>query len=93
MTLSLNEIRQRATDFAREYRDATSERADAQPFWKDFFQVFGINARRVGAFERPAANLFTASGRGRIDFLWKGKVLVEHKSRGEDLEIMPLGVV
>jgi len=86
MTLSLNEIRQRATDFVREYRDAYSERADAQPFWKDFFQVFGINARRVGAFERPAANLFTASGRGRIDFLWKGKVLVEHKSRGEDLD-------
>lgn len=86
MTLSLNEIRYRATDFVREYRDAHSERADAQSFWKDFFQVFGINARRVGAFERPAANLFTASGRGSIDFLWKGKVLVEHKSRGEDLD-------
>lgn len=86
MTLSLNEIRGRATDFAREYRDAHSERADAQSFWKDFFQVFGINARRIGAFERPAASLFTASGHGRIDFLWKGKVLVEHKSRGEDLD-------
>jgi hypothetical protein len=86
MTLSLNEIRQRATEFAREFRDATSERADAQLFWKEFFQVFGINARRVGAFERPTDNLLNASGRGRIDFLWKGKVLVEHKSRGEDLD-------
>ncbi|MGH7042440.1 MAG: DNA methyltransferase, partial [Acetobacteraceae bacterium] len=29
---------------------------------------------------------FTTSGRGRIDYLWKGNVLVEHKSRGEDLD-------
>jgi len=86
MPLSLNEIRDRAQAFAREYRDAASERADAQSFWKDFFATFGINARRVGAFERPAAHLFTASGRGRIDFLWKGVVLVEHKSRGESLD-------
>ncbi|HJS84904.1 MAG TPA: type IIL restriction-modification enzyme MmeI [Acetobacteraceae bacterium] len=40
----------------------------------------------MGGFEKPARNLFTAGGRGRIDFLWKGMVLVEHKSRGEDLD-------
>jgi hypothetical protein len=85
-TLSLNEIRERATAFAREYRDATSEHADSQSFWKEFFQVFGISARRVGAFETPVRNLLTASRRGRIDYLWKGRVLVEHKSRGEDLD-------
>ena len=84
--LSLNEIRSRATEFAREYRDASKENADSQSFWKDFFAVFGVNAWRVGSFERPAKNLFTASGAGRIDFLWKGNVLVEHKSRGEDLD-------
>ncbi|MCB4825478.1 type IIL restriction-modification enzyme MmeI [Roseicella aerolata] len=86
MPLSLNEIRARALAFVQEYRDAASERADAQSFWRDFFHVFGINARRVGAFERPVANLLTGSGRGRIDYLWKGVVLVEHKSRGEDLD-------
>lgn len=84
--LSLNEIRQRAQGFVTEYRGASSERADAQPFWKDFFHVFGINARRVGSFERPVRNLLTVGGRGRIDFLWKGVALVEHKSRGEDLD-------
>lgn len=84
--LSLNEIRQRAQAFVQEYRGASSEQAEAQSFWKDFFQVFGINARRVGSFERPVRNLPTAAGRGRIDFLWKGVVLVEHKSRGEDLD-------
>jgi hypothetical protein len=86
MPLSLNEIRDRATAFAREYRDASSENAEAQSFWGDFFKVFGINARRVGAFERPAQNLASQSGRGRIDYLWKGVVLVEHKSRGQDLD-------
>ena len=86
MPLSLSEIRSRALAFAQEYRDATSERADSQIFWRDFFQVFGINARRVGSFEKPVRNLFNAAGRGRIDYLWKGTVLVEHKSRGEDLD-------
>lgn len=86
MALSLNEIRDRATAFAREYRQASSERADAQLFWRDFFEVFGISARRVGSFERPVRDLLTASRRGRIDFLWKGIVLVEHKSLGQDLD-------
>ena len=86
MPLSLNEIRDRATAFAREYRDAANENAEAQSFWGDFFKVFGINARRVGAFEKPAQNLASQSGRGRIDYLWKGVVLVEHKSRGQDLD-------
>ncbi len=86
MPLSLNEIRARATAFAREYRQAHSERADSQLFWRDFFEVFGISARRVGSFERPVRDLLTPSQRGRIDFLWKGTVLVEHKSLGEDLD-------
>ena len=86
MPLSLNEIRARALAFAQEFRDASSERSDAQIFWRDFFHVFGINARRVGSFENPVRNLSTAAGRGRIDYLWKGVVLVEHKSRGENLD-------
>lgn len=86
MPLSLNEIRSRAVAFAQEFRDAAGERSDSQIFWRDFFQIFGINARRVGSFESPVRNLFTASGHGRIDYLWKGVMLVEHKSRGEDLD-------
>ena len=40
--------------------------------------MFGVNRRRVAAFERPV------EGGGRIDMLWKGRLLVEHKSRGQD---------
>ncbi len=86
MPLSLTEIRARAIRFATEYRDAASERADAQGFWKDFFAVFGVSARRVGAFERPVTAPFRTSGHGRIDYLWKGVVLVEHKSLGQNLD-------
>ena len=70
--LSLNEIRQRAQGFVQEYRDASSESADAQSFWKDFFHVFGINARRVGSFEKPVRNLLTVAGRGRIEIRFAG---------------------
>ena len=69
MPLALNEIRDRAAAFAREWQDASSERAEAQSFWNEFFHVFGLNRRRVAAFERPVRDLVTASRRGFIDLL------------------------
>lgn len=86
MPLALNEIRDRATAFAREWQNASSERAEAQSFWNEFFNVFGLNRRRVAAFERPVHDLLNAGHRGFIDLLWKGRLLVEHKSRGQDLD-------
>lgn len=87
MPLSLNEIRDSATAFVRDWReDRGLERQEAQTFWNEFFHVFGVNRRRVAAFEKPVVDLLTRSHRGRVDLLWKGVVLVEHKSRGEDLE-------
>ena len=80
MPLSLNEIRDRAQTFARAWREVASERAEAQTFWNEFLDVFGVNRRRVAAFERPV------EGAGRIDMLWKGRLLVEHKSRGQNLD-------
>lgn len=47
MPLSLNEIRDRARAFAREWEGETSERAEAQSFWNDFFHVFGKKRRSV----------------------------------------------
>jgi hypothetical protein len=85
MPLSWNEIRDRAIAFAREFGDDSSENADAQTFWNEFFNVFGVSRRRVAVFERkvPAK---AAGGRGRIDLLWPGVMLAEHKSRGQDLD-------
>ncbi len=85
MPLSLNEIRERARSFAREWEAEASERAEAQSFWNEFFNVFGVNRRRVAVFEQKAAR-FNGSTHGRIDVFWPGVMLAEHKSGGRDLD-------
>lgn len=84
MPLSWNEIRTRATAFAKDWQDATDERADAKSFWDALFEVYGVSRRRVGTFEKRVP--MTGGGRGYIDLLWKKVVLVEHKSRGKNLD-------
>jgi hypothetical protein len=84
MTLSWNEITSRALNFSREWATESGEHAEAKTFWNDFFQVFGVNRRRVATFEEPVKK---SDGRGGyIDLLWKGILLVEHKSRGKNLD-------
>src|ERR1019366_5225838 len=82
--LSWNEIRQRAILFSRDWATATSEQAEKQTFWNEFFLVFGIPRRTVASFEEPVQRL--RGSYGFIDLFWKSKVLVEHKSAGSDLE-------
>ena len=82
MALSWNEIKLRAAEFAKEWEDEVSEDAEAKSFWDSFFNVFGISRRRVATFEQAVKK---TQGQGFIDLLWKGVILVEHKSRGKDL--------
>ncbi|MEA5603030.1 class I SAM-dependent DNA methyltransferase [Nostoc sp. UHCC 0252] len=84
MPLSWNEIKQRAISFSKEWETETSEKSESQSFWNDFFNVFGISRRRVGSFELPIKK--ADNKQGFIDLLWKGTILVEHKSRGKDLD-------
>lgn len=83
MRLTLQEIRQRAIAFGHDWKDETSERAEAQTFWNEFFNVFGIHRRSVASFERTVKNLEGAYD--RIDVIWQGVLIGEHKSRGQDL--------
>lgn len=83
MPLSWNEIRQRAIAFSRDWAEARRERAEAQTFWNEFFNVFGVRRRTVASFEEPVRNL--AGAHDYIDLLWRGKLIAEHKSRGGDL--------
>jgi len=84
MPLSWNEIRSRALAFSREWEGESSEDAEAKSFWDGFFNIFGITRRRVASFETPVKK---EDGRGGfIDLLWRGVLLVEHKSRGKDLD-------
>ena len=84
MALSLSELKDRAIRFAQEWQGETREHAEAKAFWGDFFNVFGVNRRRVATFEEPVKKL--SGQQGFIDLLWKGTLLVEHKSRGKDLD-------
>jgi hypothetical protein len=82
--LSWNESRHRAVAFSRDWKVATSEKSERQTFWNEFFNIFGIRRKSVASFEEPVKKL---SGHwGYIDLFWPGKVLVEHKSAGEDLD-------
>ncbi len=84
MPLSWNEIKDRALKFSREWGDAASEHADAKSFWDAFFGVFGVSRRRVATFEQKVKKL--DDKQGYIDLFWKGVLLIEHKSRGKDLD-------
>jgi len=84
MPLTQQEIKSRAYAFVKEWETTSRERAEAQTFWNDFFNIFGITRRRVASFEEPVKKLGDA--RGSIDLFWKGTLLVEHKSKGKDLD-------
>jgi len=81
--LSWNEVRDRAIKFSREWAGTSSERAEKQTFWNEYFQVFGLQRRSVATFEEPVLNI--RGQYGFIDLFWPGIVLVEHKSTGHDL--------
>ncbi|MHB1799811.1 MAG: class I SAM-dependent DNA methyltransferase [Vulcanimicrobiaceae bacterium] len=84
MPLSWNEIKDRALRFSREWALESSEDAEAKSFWDGFFEVFGVSRRRVASFERRVKKIDGKDG--YIDLLWKGVLLIEHKSRGKDLD-------
>lgn len=84
MALSWNEIKDRALQFSKEWADTAREEADAKPFLIEFFNVFGINQRKVGSFEHKVKKLNDADG--YIDMLWKGLILIEMKSKRKNLD-------
>ncbi len=84
MPLSWNEIKKRAIEFSRNWSDESRERAEAQTFWNEFFNVFGVSRRRVATFDEPAKKL--DNRRGWIDLFWPGTMMVEAKSKDLSLD-------
>lgn len=84
MALSWNEIKDRAIHFSKEWENTVREEADAKPFLIAFFNIFGVNQRRVATFEHKVKKINDTDG--YIDMLWKGTLLVEMKSRGKNLD-------
>ena len=83
MRLSWHEIRARAAIFATGWAGEGYEKGQAQHFYRDFFDVFGMPVRRLAAFEEPVQSL--GQQRGYVDLFWKGVLLVEQKSVGRSL--------
>ncbi len=84
MPLSWNEIKTRAAAFSNKWKEEANEDAEAKSFWDDFFNIFGISRYRVASFEKAVRK--TDDTQGYIDLLWKGVILIEHKSRGKNLD-------
>jgi hypothetical protein len=87
MPLSWNEIKIRAAQFSKdwgEYIQGKREEAEAQTFENEFFNVFGVNRRKVATFEAKVVKL--DSDNGYIDLLWPGYILIEMKTPGKDLD-------
>ena len=81
---SWNEIRKAATAFSKRWKNAYDEKAQAQSFLKEFFAVFGVDTVVFNAFEHRVK--FTDGSQGYADCFWQGKILVEMKSAGKDLD-------
>lgn len=82
--LTRNEIRSRLSAFAKEWKDAERENADAKLFWARFYECFGIRPESATIYEKAVSRL--DGGRGFIDSFIPGKLIVEHKSRGKSLD-------
>jgi type II restriction/modification system DNA methylase subunit YeeA len=65
-----------------------NERSEAQSFLNAFFQAFGYDdAISAGAkFEQGVTKGSAKGNKGSADLVWADRVLIEMKSRGEDLQ-------
>lgn len=79
--LSWAEIRTRVDRFVIEWSTEASEKGEAQTFWTEFLECFGVSRRRVATFERNARRASTG-GAGFIDMFWPNVLIAEAKSRG-----------
>jgi hypothetical protein len=84
MPLSLNEIKSRAYQFSRDYKDAHYEKGETQSFYNDFFKIFGKRRRDVAVYEEKVKKL--NNHHGFIDLFWPGQLLIEQKSAGKNLD-------
>jgi type I restriction-modification system DNA methylase subunit len=82
--LSSPEVKKRLQQFSKRFRNAENEQREATMFWAGFYNCFGISAAEATVFEQQVRKL--DGNRGRIDSFIPGLLIVEHKSRGRDLE-------
>ncbi len=82
--INKNEIRKRANYFSKRWEKEENERKEKDTFWNEFFTVFGLDRKNYAIFEQSVKKI--NNNKGFIDLFWPGKLIVEHKSKGQNLE-------
>lgn len=82
--LAWSQIQNNAVSFSKRWEKTTYEKGEAQSFLNEFFAVFGVDRLRVANFEFRSPK--SDGKNGFIDLFWKGRILIEMKSRGSSLE-------
>jgi hypothetical protein len=78
--LTWDEITANALTFSKRWKDAHNEEAQAQSFETGLLRVFGVDdPESVGDFEYKVP--LSGGHNGYIDYLWKGKIAIEFKSK------------
>ncbi|MBC6436892.1 MAG: class I SAM-dependent DNA methyltransferase [Rhodobacteraceae bacterium] len=83
------DIHNSAVQFVSRWKGRGHESGETQLFYRDLFSIFGVKLENEpeAIFEAPTTRIRDGNlGRGFVDLLWKGKLLVEQKSRGENLK-------
>ncbi|MFN0213210.1 MAG: DNA methyltransferase [Saprospiraceae bacterium] len=80
--LQWDTYRRRAEAFMLDYLHVRDEKGEAHSFWDRFFEIFGLQRIRYANHEARVKR--DGNRQGFIDLLWKGKLLVEHKSASKD---------
>ncbi len=76
MTINIDTLRKRATQFAKRFENTTSEKSNDQDFMRGFCAIFGISSRRI-EWQYPVKD---GKSTRFIDGLLVGKLLIEMKT-------------
>jgi hypothetical protein len=79
MTIITQQMIANAESFIQRWRGITTERAEAQTFTNEFFQIFGLDRKKLAQFEKPIQKK-DETGKGFADLFWSGKLIIESKS-------------
>jgi len=84
ISISISEIKARASVFAERWKNDTYERGSSQTFYNEFFAIFDIDRKNVAFFEKQIKKINKTQG--FIDLFWPGVLIAEQKSAGRDLD-------
>lgn len=82
--VNLTLMKEKAEIFVEEHEDDYYEKGQTALFWRDFLDIFDIKAKDVAQFEFNVKDVDNNSK--FIDLFWKGNLVVEHKSKGKNLD-------